>query len=277
MYFSVPALACAYYATTIIPTVSAVRSVSQEALASIIETAATSDALKPTPASPASFAGALESQGLTNTNLGPSAMGPHPPADFPLEGFSNALSTSELNFPSKIFSNMRSLSLSSCEDDSEFVKRRGKRQRTCEYIKKTQWRRNKWCNKKKKGVLIRSICCETCQKCTTCKKSLELAESLYLRDRLGTSTGEFILQFETGGNLIIYKKTTSWESTWATNTSNGVVVFMQKDGNLVMRDVDNNPIWKSNTANKGCTAAKMLDTGKLVIVDAAGKIWAEFG
>jgi len=276
MHFSVPALACAYYAIAIIPAASAVRSVSQEALASIIETAATSDALKPTPAS---FAAALGSQGLTNTNLGPNAMGPHLPTDAPPKGLSNALSTSELNFPSKIFSDMRSLSSSGhCEDDPGFVKKRGNRQRTCKYIANSQWRRNKWCNKKKKGVPIRTICCKTCQECTTCKKSLELGESLYPYDRLGTSTGAFILQFQPDGNLVINKKTTtSWEPTWATNTSSGVEVRMQRDGNLSMTDANKKAIWSSNTASKGCIVAKMLDTGKLVILDSAGKIWAEFG
>jgi len=57
-----------------------------------------------------------------------------------------------------------------CLDDSNFVKGRGGRKRTCEYIGKDnrQWRINKWCNKKKNGMPISTFCCQTCKKCTKC-------------------------------------------------------------------------------------------------------------
>jgi len=58
-----------------------------------------------------------------------------------------------------------------CEDDQFFVKNRGGRKRTCSYIGNGTklWRINKWCNKKKEGILISHFCCKTCTLCTKCK------------------------------------------------------------------------------------------------------------
>eukprot|EP00588_Corethron_pennatum_P008571 CAMPEP_0194267412 /NCGR_PEP_ID=MMETSP0169-20130528/1917_1 /TAXON_ID=218684 /ORGANISM="Corethron pennatum, Strain L29A3" /LENGTH=728 /DNA_ID=CAMNT_0039008239 /DNA_START=119 /DNA_END=2308 /DNA_ORIENTATION=+ len=60
-----------------------------------------------------------------------------------------------------------------CLDDSDFVKGRGGRKRTCEYIGKDnrQWRINKWCNKKQGGTPISTFCCKTCKKCTKCSQA----------------------------------------------------------------------------------------------------------
>jgi len=51
-----------------------------------------------------------------------------------------------------------------CADDPNFVKSRGDRQRTCQYIKDGRdHRRKKWCNKRKGGKLIKEFCCKTCE------------------------------------------------------------------------------------------------------------------
>jgi len=51
-----------------------------------------------------------------------------------------------------------------CADDPNFVKRRGDRERTCQYIKDGRdHRRKKWCNKRKGGKLIKEFCCKTCK------------------------------------------------------------------------------------------------------------------
>jgi len=51
-----------------------------------------------------------------------------------------------------------------CADDPNFVKGRGGRQRTCQYIKDGRdHRRKKWCNKSKGGKLIKEFCCKTCK------------------------------------------------------------------------------------------------------------------
>jgi len=51
-----------------------------------------------------------------------------------------------------------------CEDDSNFVKGRGGRQRTCQYIKDGRdHRKKKWCNKRKGGKSIKEFCCKTCE------------------------------------------------------------------------------------------------------------------
>jgi len=51
-----------------------------------------------------------------------------------------------------------------CVDDDEFAKRRGGRIRTCKYIGDGRvWRMKKWCNKKKQGIIIKNICCKTCE------------------------------------------------------------------------------------------------------------------
>mmetsp|Transcript_31727 Transcript_31727/g.62883 ORF Transcript_31727/g.62883 Transcript_31727/m.62883 type:complete len:489 (+) Transcript_31727:161-1627(+) len=56
-----------------------------------------------------------------------------------------------------------SLKTSSCIDDPFFVKSRGGRNRTCEYIGSSgMYRLKKWCSKKKRGKPIRESCCNTC-------------------------------------------------------------------------------------------------------------------
>jgi len=51
-----------------------------------------------------------------------------------------------------------------CADDPNFVKGRGGRQRTCQYIKGGRdHRRRKWCNKRKGGKPIKEFCCKTCK------------------------------------------------------------------------------------------------------------------
>jgi len=56
-----------------------------------------------------------------------------------------------------------SLKTSSCIDDPSFVKSRGGRMRTCEYIGSSgPHRLKKWCSKKKGGKPIRESCCNTC-------------------------------------------------------------------------------------------------------------------
>jgi len=51
-----------------------------------------------------------------------------------------------------------------CTDDPNFVKSRGGRQRTCQYIKDGRdHRKKKWCNKRKGGKLIKEFCCKTCE------------------------------------------------------------------------------------------------------------------
>merc|ERR1712194_77442 len=54
------------------------------------------------------------------------------------------------------------LKKSDCEDNADFVKTRGGRMRTCAYIGESLWRKQKWCNKKKRGVKISEECCKTC-------------------------------------------------------------------------------------------------------------------
>eukprot|EP00588_Corethron_pennatum_P014445 CAMPEP_0194278538 /NCGR_PEP_ID=MMETSP0169-20130528/11595_1 /TAXON_ID=218684 /ORGANISM="Corethron pennatum, Strain L29A3" /LENGTH=477 /DNA_ID=CAMNT_0039022751 /DNA_START=90 /DNA_END=1523 /DNA_ORIENTATION=- len=50
-----------------------------------------------------------------------------------------------------------------CVDDSSFSKKRGGRDRTCDYIGESgDYRRRKWCNKKYRGVMIHRKCCATC-------------------------------------------------------------------------------------------------------------------
>jgi len=52
-----------------------------------------------------------------------------------------------------------------CEDNPTFVKKRGGRERTCAYIGagNKAWRIKKWCNKKQGGIVIKEICCKTCE------------------------------------------------------------------------------------------------------------------
>ncbi|WP_164466162.1 ricin-type beta-trefoil lectin domain protein [Actinoplanes teichomyceticus] len=64
------------------------------------------------------------------------------------------------------------------------------------------------------------------------------------------------------GNFVVYK---GQRPGWATNTTTGVRLLNQMDGNLVLYRADNTPLWASNTAGNGPSTLLLQDDGNLVL------------
>ncbi|KAJ0048638.1 hypothetical protein Pint_16769 [Pistacia integerrima] len=84
-----------------------------------------------------------------------------------------------------------------------------------------------------------------------------------------------------------------WFSIWFTNSKDTTVVWManrerpvngkgskvslQKNGDLVLKDVDGSVIWTTNTSSTGADRAELLDSGNLVLKDIDGNtLWQSF-
>jgi Glycosyl hydrolase family 99 len=77
-----------------------------------------------------------------------------------------------------------------------------------------------------------------------------------------SETGNFVLTDKLGNIL------------WSTETGGGVRLFLQSDGNLVLKDTSKQTVWKSQThANEGAVLV-VDDAGMISIVSNAGtKVW----
>lgn len=84
-----------------------------------------------------------------------------------------------------------------------------------------------------------------------------------------------------------------WFSVWFTNSKDKTVVWManrdrpvnqrgskitlQKDGAMVLKDVDGSIVWETNTTSTAVNSAELLNTGNLVLKSGGGKIlWQSF-
>lgn len=86
----------------------------------------------------------------------------------------------------------------------------------------------------------------------------------------GALTG--VLQSD--GNFVIYDG--GGKAIWATGTTSGTMLIMQKDGNLVLLS-GNTPIWSSNTAGHAGAYVTLQGDGNFVVYSAPGNknpVWA---
>ena len=87
-----------------------------------------------------------------------------------------------------------------------------------------------------------------------------------------STTRAFRLTLQGDGNLVEYDAANT--VVWASGTSAGSRLAMQGDGNLVLYDSANHVLWTSNTSGKPGAHLTLLDTGQLLVNNAAGApIW----
>ena len=92
---------------------------------------------------------------------------------------------------------------------------------------------------------------------------------------LESNSGQFQVVMQTDGNFVLYELQYGGvrNPLWASNTNNKGTgpfkVTMQSDGNLVLYDIEGTATWASNTSGKGSKPFKltMQDDGNLVIYD----------
>ncbi len=85
---------------------------------------------------------------------------------------------------------------------------------------------------------------------------------------------KYRLTFQTDGNLVMYNPAN--KPVWASGThnKNGVRLTMQKDGNLVIYTASNHPIWSSNTHGNPDSYLAIEADGRLLIYNSARRaIW----
>jgi predicted heme/steroid binding protein len=96
-------------------------------------------------------------------------------------------------------------------------------------------------------------------------------------ERYHSTNRQYYVIFQDDGNLVVYNS--SNQPLWGADChgKGGNRCVFQPDGNLVVYDASNAPIWASNTHGKGSglRVLNMQDDGNLVIYDSTGRaIWS---
>lgn len=97
--------------------------------------------------------------------------------------------------------------------------------------------------------------------------------------KVGTSiisqNGQYRLTLQDDGNLVLYNLANS--PLWASNTMNNNIaqIVMQTDGNMVMMDKGNQQIWSTGTSgNPGAYLVVQNDGSAVIYNMAGGKLWS---
>lgn len=107
------------------------------------------------------------------------------------------------------------------------------------------------------------------------KSILYQGSTLKQGDSLISSNNRFKAVYQTDGNFVIYNSTN--RPLWASNTSYNEIwrksnrLIMQSDGNLVIYN-NRTPIWASNTSGSNGLYIIMKNNGKLVIYTANNRV-----
>jgi hypothetical protein len=91
--------------------------------------------------------------------------------------------------------------------------------------------------------------------------------------------GQFVLTFQTDGNLVEYSP--AGQPLWASGTTNegAVEAVFQTDGNLVVYGTPNfdgseRPLWASGTGGNPGATLQVQDDGNVVIYQGNSALWA---
>ena len=104
--------------------------------------------------------------------------------------------------------------------------------------------------------------------------SLKTDQSLSASQSIVSANGAHKFVLQGAGNLVLYS---SGQVRWAAATQGkgGTQLFLQGDGNLVLRTAAGAAVWSSGTNGKGAVRLVMQDDGNLVLQTAAGAtIWS---
>jgi hypothetical protein len=99
-------------------------------------------------------------------------------------------------------------------------------------------------------------------------------QSMQSGDTIKSMGGHYQLIMQKEGNLVLYNADN--KPVWASPTDGnpGARVDMQKEGNLVIYSAANKPVWTSPTAGNAGASLQVRDDGHLAIVGADGRaLW----
>ena len=96
------------------------------------------------------------------------------------------------------------------------------------------------------------------------RTELFAGQSLLRGEKIESS--EYTLIHQTDGNVVVYNIDN--KPLWATNTNGkpSLLFTLQEDGNLVLYDINNKPLWDSKTNGKSSFSLSIGSSGKLVIM-----------
>jgi hypothetical protein len=103
---------------------------------------------------------------------------------------------------------------------------------------------------------------------------LASGQSMHSGDTIKSMGGRYQLIMQKEGNLVLYNAAN--KPVWASPTDGnpGARVDMQKEGNLVIYSAANKPVWASPTAGNQGASLQVRDDGHLAIVGAGGRaLW----
>jgi hypothetical protein len=94
-----------------------------------------------------------------------------------------------------------------------------------------------------------------------------------------SSNGNFVLNLQLDGNIVLTGPSPCFQVLWASNTAGHYNVWslvMQSDGNFVAYDAHNKPYFATNTVGKGGNFVVVQDSGNVVMFNSQGTdvIWS---
>jgi hypothetical protein len=108
--------------------------------------------------------------------------------------------------------------------------------------------------------------------------SVKPGEGLKAGESFTSCSGEFSLDMQTDGNLVLYRSESKGQvSRWSSGTAgtDGYVAIMQGDGNFVVYGRHSNPLWSSVTeGHANVSEVAVQDDGNLVIYVGSRPLWA---
>lgn len=107
------------------------------------------------------------------------------------------------------------------------------------------------------------------------RDTLNIGDTLPANDYLQSNNGSYRLYMQGDGNLVLRNAASS--ALWATGThgKGGVRVNMQGDGNLVMYTSGAQAVWATGTNGKGGVRATLRDDGNFVVLNSSNTaLWS---
>lgn len=111
--------------------------------------------------------------------------------------------------------------------------------------------------------------------CANAKDSLYAGERLTSNQYLQSSNGNYRFILQSDGNVVLYNA--SNRPLWASNTvgKGGVTLNLQGDGNLVLRNTGGSSVWSTGTHGKGANRAVMQNDANVVLLTSSNaQVWA---
>ncbi|MDX1694959.1 MAG: hypothetical protein R3208_14425, partial [Ketobacteraceae bacterium] len=99
-------------------------------------------------------------------------------------------------------------------------------------------------------------------------------QELATDQHLQSANGFYTLTLQNDGNLVL--RDINSQALWSTDTHGTAAtrLILQMDGNLVLYTDSDNPVWASNTVGSGASELRLNDNGSLVLYQGTKSVWS---